>query len=465
MNSGISKIISVITAVFIAMASVMSVCFVNVFALDQNFVKEGTVPIVLYLKDVYVIEYIPELDMEVSREFVGSEFEYGHGSGFFIGKGKNNPEYIVTNNHVVEDYVKADENGGYEEVIDVYEGSFLGIEYTVYSLIQARSCELRVYYSENDYERLNVKCHGNTEIIDLAVLSLDKPTDKRHALKIAPVSDNNVSEAVYTVGYPGNADNDLSAASRLGMDDATVRKGIISRIVRDKNNVERVATDATIHHGNSGGPFVNEKGYVLGVNTNVISNSPYDEQIEADYYAISSNELMAFLDNNNIPYQKAGGSSKIIVISAIGVVILAVAAVILKKKGKLTFPSFKAKPSAPSVPQAQEISAKKAFIRSMSAQHNGKTFPVGKAPVVIGRDPSNCVIVFSEGTQGVSGIHCSVSYDSETDIFTLTDLGSTYGTYLIGGQQVLAKTSLTLRSGDSFYVGDKANVCRVEVVK
>ncbi|MCM1060694.1 MAG: FHA domain-containing protein [Eubacterium sp.] len=70
-----------------------------------------------------------------------------------------------------------------------------------------------------------------------------------------------------------------------------------------------------------------------------------------------------------------------------------------------------------------------------------------------------------EGTQGVSGVHCSVSYDSETNVFTLTDLGSTYGTYLIGGQQVLAKTSLMLKPGDSFYVGDKANVCRVEVVQ
>lgn len=464
MNLKISKIAAVCSSIVIAVFSVLSVCTINVYALDQDFVRGGTVPVVLYLKDVYLVEYIPEIDTVLSRDYYGNELEYSNGAGFFVGKNKNNPQYIVTNHHVVDDYIKTGEGGEYTEVVDVSSESVLGIEYNVLTYVEASSCELRVYYSDDDYEKAYVECYGNTEKLDLAVLSLKEPTNKRHSLKIAPVSNSSVSETIYTVGYPGNADNEFSKASRLGINDSTVHKGTISRIVRNEQGIERVSIDAAIQHGNSGGPLVSENGYVLGVNTNVISNSHYADQIETDYYAISSNELMEFLEKNNIPYQKAGGNKQIIIIIAVGVVIIAAAAVIIKKK---VVPAVKTAPSAPAIPivPPQTVSAKQAFIRSMSAQHNGKTFPVGKAPVVIGRDPSNCVIIFTEGTQGVSGIHCSVSYDSETDIFTLTDLDSTYGTFLIGGQQVPAKTSLAMRSGDSFYVGDRANICRVEVVK
>lgn len=472
MNSVILKITAVCTAIIIA---IVPICSINVCALDQNYVRGGTVPVVFYLKDAYGYLYIPEIDTVVpdSKVYYGKEVEFSGGSGFFVGKSKDNPQYIVTNYHVIDDFIKSGEGGGYISVDGVSKRSIGGIEYTIYSCIEASSCELRVYYSDDDYEKAYVDCSGDLEKLDLAVLRLNSPTDKRHALKIAPVSESNVGETIYTVGYPGNADNTFSSENRLGMDASTVHKGTISRFATNAKGVERVSIDATIQHGNSGGPLVNEKGYVFGVNTNVISRSPYENQIEADYYSISSNELMTFLDKNNIPYQKAGGGNiQIIVIIAAGVVILAIAAVILKKKvfvaGKSFAPAVKAKPSAPAVPNApseQAVSTKKAVIRSMSAQHNGKTFPVGKAPVVIGRDPSKCVIIFKEGTKGVSGVHCSVSYDSETDMFTITDLGSTYGTYLIGGQQVLAKTSLNLRSGDSFYVGDKANVCRVEAVK
>lgn len=469
MNSVILKMTAVCTAIIIAMTSVLSLCAVNVCALDNDYVRGCTVPIVVYLKDAYLVEYIDELDEVISKKSLGNEFVLGSGSGFFVGKSKDNPQYIVTNYHVVESFIKAGEGGSYMTVVGSTKKSVKGVELTIHTIVAASSCELRVYYSDDDYKKAYIDCYGDLEKLDLAVLRLDAPTDKRQALKIAPVSNSNVGDTIYTVGYPGNADNTFSSESRLGKNDSTVHKGTVSRIVKNEKGVERVSIDATIQHGNSGGPLVNEKGYVLGVNTNGWVNS---QEMEVDYYSISSNELMTFLDKNNIPYQKAGGGNTlIIVIIAVSVVILAIAAVILKKKvfvaGKSFAPVGKAKPSAPAIPNApsQASATKKAFIRSMSAQHNGKAFPVGKAPVVIGRDASSCVIVFSEGTQGVSGVHCSVSYDSETDVFTLTDLGSTYGTYLIGGQQVLAKTSLSLKSGESFYVGDKANVCRVEVVK
>ena len=50
-------------------------------------------------------------------------------------------------------------------------------------------------------------------------------------------------------------------------------------------------------------------------------------------------------------------------------------------------------------------------------------------------------------------------------MFTLTDLNSSYGTFLINGLKINANTPVNLKPGDSFYVGDKANILKVEVVQ
>ena len=104
-------------------------------------------------------------------------------------------------------------------------------------------------------------------------------------------------------------------------------------------------------------------------------------------------------------------------------------------------------------------------VRSMSAQHNGQTFPVGNAPLMIGRDPTTCQIVFAKDTTGVSGKHCTVYVDAAAGSFTLTDIGSTYGTYLSNGLKLTPHTPVSIKPGDTFCVGDKANILKVEVMQ
>ncbi len=449
-----------ISAAFISVITVLSMLLsmlsINACAFD-NSTREGVVAVVCYLEGAYTCTYTEETGKVVLENYSEMSIK---GSGFFIGKEDEKPQYIVTNVHVIDEYIAANE--GNELVID-YGETAQGLP--VY--LVAESCELRIYYSENDYDIAYVDCYGDTEKLDLAVLRLREPTDKRKALKFSEVTEDMVGDTVYTVGYPGNAENMFSSASKYGIEDATIHKGTVSRIVMNEGKgVERISTDAAIQHGNSGGPMVTEDNYVIGVNTNVLSQSPYEDQIEVDYYAISANDVMRFLDKNDIYYEtrsSSGGFGIILIIVLVLVVLAAaVVVVILFKSKKLTFPKKAADGKQKAGAASTDV---KAVIRSMSAQHNGKVFPVGKAPVTIGRNKASCVIVYQEGTQGVSGVHCSVSFDSTTAAFTLTDLGSSYGTYLINGQKLNANSPVVLRSGDSFYVGDKANVCRVEVEK
>ena len=102
-------------------------------------------------------------------------------------------------------------------------------------------------------------------------------------------------------------------------------------------------------------------------------------------------------------------------------------------------------------------------VRSLSEQHGGMRVAITGAQLLIGRDKATCQIVFRDGTPGVSTRHCSVSYDRATGEFVLTDLRSTYGTYLVNGTKLVAGMAYRLKSGDSFYLGDRANMMRVEL--
>ncbi len=370
---------------------------------------------------------------------------WSSGSGFFVGSLGEDPMYIVTNHHVIEDFIDKDtvtsSNGNTFQCIPT--GQSLG---GLPVVLLAESCELRIYYGDNDYDLARVDCHGDTDNVDLAVLKINRATDKRRSLQIRIPAGDMVGETVYTVGFPGNADNDFTNASLYGLDDMTIHPGSVTRFgASAETGVERIQIDAVIQHGNSGGPLVTEEGYVIGVNTNAFSN----DGAEIDYYAINSSELVRFLDKNRIPYEMAGqgGSMLPVLIAVICVVVcvgvIAVVVILSKKK--------------------KAVPAKQAFIRSMAAQHNGMTLAVDSTPVLIGRDPANCRLVYAQGTAGVSGRHCSVTYDAEAGVFIVTDLRSTYGTFLMSGQKLDANVPYRLKSGESFYVGDKANVIRVEL--
>ena len=479
-NKSIKNLASVLLAL-VLIVSTVSLFNIHALADYNQDVSSGVVAINFYLVNAGV--YVTD-GYEFQKMQDLGDLAWSAGSGFFVGEKGQDPQFIVTNAHVVNDYYATGEG----ESITIYTGYYYNNAYPI--VIIAESAELRIYYDQNDYDVAFIEAMGDMNKVDLAVLRLRNATNKRHALPIMVPTEDMVGNTVYTVGFPSNADNYFTDGSKYGIGDVTVHKGSITKFaINSGKGIERIAIDATVQHGNSGGPLVTEEGYVIGVNTNVYSTSPYDNQIEADYYALNASEVVKFLNNNNVPYYTpsakgglgllvGGGIVLFLILGLVGLLItvgIIILIVVLVKKSKkkkaaaaaggATAAAGKASAAgaAGAAPAAGAEGGKRAMLRSLAPQHNGMALAVGSTPILIGRDPANCKLIYVEGTVGVSGRHCSVAYDASTGDFILTDLRSTYGTFLTTGQKLNANVPYRVKPGESFYVGDKQNMIRLEL--
>jgi len=164
----------------------------------------------------------------------------GFGSGFFI----DSTGTAVTNHHVMR--------GATGAVAVMMDGS---------------QFDITGYYS---YE-----CVGN----DFAIIQVDTKGKACKYLTVGNSDNVGVGESVYAVGGPNG-------------DPLTFTDGIISRIVADEllYGIYKVngmfQTTASIYGGNSGGPLLNDKGHVIGI------NSAKKPDQESKQWAIPINQVL-----------------------------------------------------------------------------------------------------------------------------------------------------------------------------
>jgi putative serine protease PepD len=121
---------------------------------------------------------------------------------------------------------------------------------------------------------------------DLAVLHIDAPASKLTPLALGDSSALTVGDGVVAIGNP------------FGLD-GTVTSGIVSAINReisapDGTPIEgAIQTDAAINHGNSGGPLLNLTGKVVGVTSQIQSDSGGNDGVG---FAIPSNTVKNIAD-------------------------------------------------------------------------------------------------------------------------------------------------------------------------
>ena len=415
--------------------------------------------------------------VETCLELDAGTVSFGWGTGFFVGEEGQDPMYLITNHHVIEPFL---ESG---------EGELVQAE-TTEGVLTGRS-KIRVFYDSDDFEEAYPVAYD--EIKDLAVLKLGAATSKRTPLPLCSPTDNMVGSTIYAVGYPGLAENVFAdATTTWGPSDVSVTSGSISRLLTTSGTGQmRLQIDCVIRHGNSGGPLVNENGQVLGIAVSSVS----DEEDSSMYYGVNIDEVIPYLKQYDVPYvlQEAGatqsssetslaegtapagdtivvpesveeepegssGGVPVAVWVVIGVAVAAVAGVViflLLQKGKKA--PAQVQPVQP-VPAPAPLPQKVPVLRSLAQQHNGVRIPIQGRQILIGTSQGDCQVVFRPGTPGVSRRHCSISWDAATGDFILTDLGSSFGTFLENRQKLAQGVPTRLRPGDRFYLGSPENL-------
>jgi serine protease Do len=151
----------------------------------------------------------------------------GAGSGFIIDKAG----YILTNNHVVAD---------------------------------ATAIEVRLASMEDADYGLAAKVVGRDELTDSALIQLtEMPKTPLVPAKFGDSSQLSAGDWVMAIGNPFGLAN-------------TVTVGVVSAVGRPAAVATRtqqfIQTDAAINRGNSGGPLLNIRGEVIGMNTMILTD-------------------------------------------------------------------------------------------------------------------------------------------------------------------------------------------------
>jgi S1-C subfamily serine protease len=122
----------------------------------------------------------------------------------------------------------------------------------------------QVYVEFPDHNRVPAKIVGDDPNADVALLKVPTAGLKLTPLPLGSSSGLTVGAPVAAIGSPFGEEQSLS----VGVISA-LNRSITSLTSFDINNA--IQTDAAINHGNSGGPLLNARGQVIGINSQIKS--------------------------------------------------------------------------------------------------------------------------------------------------------------------------------------------------
>ena len=212
-------------------------------ALDEEYTRlaEAVVPSVVSIASSNPRQNAPAHPLELLLGTRSRQAPYSLGSGVIVSK----EGHILTNNHVIEGMTK------------------IAVQLT-------------------DGREIPARFIGADASTDIAVLQVSVP----HLVPL-PLADSDavrVGQVVLAIGNP------------FGLQE-TVTQGIISargRRAMNDSDVEFLQTDAAVNEGNSGGPLLNLRGEIVGINTAIFSKTGGNIGIS---FAVPSNTARRTLES------------------------------------------------------------------------------------------------------------------------------------------------------------------------
>ena len=192
------------------------------------------------------------------------------GTGFFVGPDGENPKFLLTSYGILEAY------------------------------LQDESLQLCVSFAADSV--VNARCVDADAETGIALLELDAATSERAPLRLAKdlsVLKKFIGSSVYGVGYIAKANETAETVQARKKGDSAVSQSTANALSVTDGGVSYIETGIAIANGHSGGPFVDDNGYVLGIcdATGFLGTDKF--------CAINISEAFDLLERNNVPFQYA----------------------------------------------------------------------------------------------------------------------------------------------------------------
>lgn len=222
----------------------------------------------------------------------------GHGSGFTISA----EGHVVTNEHVVRDYVKYQQGKLDHEGIKSLVAKGITVKPEVWVFFEGKKYEGRILYVSPRF--------------DMSVVKVER--SHTPFFKIAERDTHEKAAKVFACGFPGIALGGVAGRKQKTVQNPealfeksdfefVLTTGSINRVLtQEVKGTEQnwVQHDAKIHGGNSGGPLVAENGLVVGINTLHITSlkqtkgGEMQETADRVFYALGVAQLRAEIQKN-----------------------------------------------------------------------------------------------------------------------------------------------------------------------
>lgn len=144
-----------------------------------------------------------------------------------------------------------------------------------------------VYFEPTGKRYWNAKLILQDQLLDFAILKINCNCDMLEPVKLGNSDKVKQLDEIFVAGYP------MGGALKISRGEIT---SYSQRI--DKSNLEYIDTSAQLDPGNSGGPLLNSRGEVIGINT-MIAGRTFNLALKINYVRSHIDTVIRQADGHN----------------------------------------------------------------------------------------------------------------------------------------------------------------------